>query len=67
MINIRYLNYVLMEFNNLERETSPGMKSNAIIGEIVEHFGKACSLPGSFQGSLAALIIYKDDYIRSQI
>jgi len=31
--------------------------------EIVAEFGKACSLPGSFKGSIAALIIYKDDYV----
>jgi len=32
------------------------------LGEIVTKFGKACSLPGSFQGSIAALLIYKDNY-----
>eukprot|EP00088_Acartia_fossae_P036207 TRINITY_DN373_c1_g1_i3.p1 TRINITY_DN373_c1_g1~~TRINITY_DN373_c1_g1_i3.p1 ORF type:complete len:327 (+),score=63.10 TRINITY_DN373_c1_g1_i3:32-1012(+) len=38
------------------------VQSGKSLGEIVESFGKACSLPGSFLGSLAALVIYKDDY-----
>jgi len=44
-------------------EVYQAVESGKTLGEIVEHFGKACSLPGSFQGSLAVLIIYKDDYV----
>jgi hypothetical protein len=32
------------------------------LGEIIEKFGKACGLPGSFQGSIAALLIH-DQYV----
>ncbi|XP_023325893.1 crystallin J1A [Eurytemora carolleeae] len=42
------------------QEVADAVNAKSSLGDIVEQFGKACGLPGSFQGSIAALLIHND-------
>jgi len=44
------------EIGKVEDQVAAGKS----LGEIVSEFGKACPLPGSFQGSIGALLTHKD-------
>lgn len=47
---------VCEEIGKVEEKVAEGKS----LGEIVSEFGKACPLPGSFQGSIGALLTHKD-------
>jgi len=47
---------VCKEMDAVKAEVDAGKS----VGEIIDNFGKACSLPGSFQGSVAVLFKHKE-------